>query len=488
LKTCLFTPFQSEKGHSKSVLALFLLINLIVLFNVIFHSPWVGYDAMEHIEYIEILSDLRFPTMAENGEYFSPPLPYVLPAMLLATGKFSLEFTLKIGQFSNFLLSIGLTFYLLKICDLIRPREAVFKSAVLIFLGISPVYYKSFAFIRGEPQIAFLAVLILYETMIVFYKGNANIKHILTLGILMGLCALARQWGFFLFPAVGLFVFILGLREKHLVLFIKQLALVFLIAFLICSWFYIHLWVDYGSFTAFNRKPSEAFSLANQPPEFYFGRGWGMLFKTPFREVFLNQMFPTLFADFWGDYWAYFNVYGKNLENDAFIGGRLLLHHLKKTAPSWLETNLPEILPYLGHVNLVSVIPSLIFVGGVLVNLFYLFQFIRSKTVKIDVVIFSLSGLILFVSIAGYLWFLIQYPKPTKGDTIKATYMLQAVPFLALAAGELMYKIYRSARIAYSGILILLAVVFFHNFPVLISNYVYWDQFPSPLLDIFMKY
>jgi hypothetical protein len=488
LKQYFLTPFQTENGLNKTLLAIFGGLNLIVLVNALIHVPYVGYDALEHIEYIKILSEFRFPTLAETGEFFSPPLPYVGPALLLATKLFNLQLVLKLAQFGNFVLSLGLTFFLLKICDLIKPGFGSFKIATLIFVGISPVYYRSFAFIRGEPQIAFLAVLIMYLGLKIFYMEKARISSIVILGILLGLSANARQWGFFLFPAVGLFVVILGWKRRKLWVYASRFGLAVMISFLVGSWFYFHLKLDYGTFSAFNRKPGETFSLTNQPREFYTGKGWGLLFKTPFREVFLNQLLPTLYADYWGDYWAYFNAYGRNLDTDEFVGGRLLLHHLKKEKPDWMETNLPSVIPYLGKVNLVSLIPSILIVGGILVNFYYFVVFMKEKRPGVDIAGFSFSGFLLLISAVGYLWFLVQYPKPTKGDTIKATYMLQTIPFIALAAGNFLDQINQKSRLVFGGILFLLGIVFIHNFPVLISNYVYWEQLPITIPEIFIRY
>jgi len=488
LKKYFITPFQNENGLSIPLLSVFLLLNLIVLLNALIHVPYVGYDAWEHIKYIEILSEWRFPTLAETGEFFSPPLPYIIPALLYATGKLDLNLVLKIAQFSNFLLSVGLTFYLLRICDLILPNNWVLKFSTLIFIAISPVFYKSFAFIRGEPQIVFLAVLIMYQSLLIFEFGDDRKSRIVGLGVLLGLSALARQWGFFLFPAVGIFVLIAGFRKKLLFSYILKFSSAVGISFLVGSWFYLHLKADYGTFTAFNRKPGETFSLANQPQEFYTGQGWGLLFRTPFREVFLNQFVPTLYADYWGDYWAYFNAYGRNLETNEFLGGRLLLHHLKKGTPDWLETNIPAVISYLGKVNLVAVFPSLLLMFGVLGSGVYLLRSLSTKTISPETAGFAFAALMMFISISGYLWFLIQYPKPTKGDTIKATYMVQTMPFVALAAGNVLRVISQKSTFVFCTILLGLGVVFVFIFPVLISNYVFWEQLAIPIPEIFIHY
>ena len=61
------------------VLTLYLVINLIVLANSILHYPKIGYDAVENLNYIQILPD-RLPSRQDTYEFFSPPLPYFLPS------------------------------------------------------------------------------------------------------------------------------------------------------------------------------------------------------------------------------------------------------------------------------------------------------------------------------------------------------------------------------------------------------------------------
>ena len=82
----------------------------------------------------------------------------------------------------------------------------------------------------------------------------------------------------------------------------------FFIGFLISSWFYIGLFIEYGSFTTFNQD-STLFSLKSQPLSFYIpiGDELHMLFTKPIRPYFKNQFLPTLYADLWGDYWGYFS-------------------------------------------------------------------------------------------------------------------------------------------------------------------------------------
>ena len=196
------------------LLAIFLIINGIVLFNACFHEPTVGYDAPQYGKYIETLARLHFPGFSDSLEFFSPPLPFILPALVVWSGIGNLWWGLKLAQLLNFLLSLGLTFSLLKLCDQVRPMDTSFKTVTLAILGSLPVYYKTFAFVRGEPFVAFFAVVAGCLTLKIFLKGDHRLRNLLALGCTLGLSVNARQWGFLLFPPILLFAAILALKER----------------------------------------------------------------------------------------------------------------------------------------------------------------------------------------------------------------------------------------------------------------------------------
>ena len=72
------------------------------------------------------------------------------------------------------------------------------------------------------------------------------------------------------------------------------------------------------------------------------------------------------------------------------------------------------------------------------------------------------------------MWFLIMYPDIDHGGTIKPTYMLHVFPFVAIMVGNLLHVIYQRSSTAYTIILGLLAIVFMHNLPAMITRYLAW--------------
>ena len=205
--------------------------------------------------------------------------------------------------------------------------------------------------------------------------------------------------------------------------------------------------MESGSPIAFNKEP-QTFNLKNQPLDFYFSfEPNTYLFQNPIRPHYDNKFFPIIYSDLWGDYWGYFSFilkgwdYGRNQEN---IGS------------------------YLGSVNLVSIIPTVIYMLG-----FISCSKLLLKKNKNEREIFkTLIQLGVAVTFVGYLWFLIKYPERPSGDTIKATYIIQAFHLLAFLGLDYIEKIKEKSIKSYILILGALLFVYFHNIPAMITNYI----------------
>jgi hypothetical protein len=119
--TGLSEPFTTNTRIDVRPVAVFLVINGLVFVNACLHDPTIGYDNRSFFNYIETLSNLRLVTSHDSREFFSPPLPFALPALLMATSGMDIVPAVKVGQFLNVGLSLGLTWYLLKVCGLFSP-------------------------------------------------------------------------------------------------------------------------------------------------------------------------------------------------------------------------------------------------------------------------------------------------------------------------------------------------------------------------------
>lgn len=466
-------PFQSENVFNVGLILVFLLINGIVFVNASLHDPRIGYDATQHIRYIKALSLLQLVRPEDSSEFFSPPLPYVFPALLVSLTGMKVLLAAKMSQYLNFFLSVGSTWYLIKICHLLNPKSTL-KLGALVFLGILPVYYKTFAFVRGEPYVVFFVVVMVYYILKISIKEQYTLANGTALGITMGLCALSRQWGFFLFPSIFLFLiykwFCLPQWRKSIA---KILCLCSVLIIVISGWFYISLNQRYGSITAFNRSSKTQFSFNNQPWEFYIGVSPKELFNTPVRPNFPNQFIPIIYSEIWGDYWGYFSIYGIDTRKPEFLNGYYLQVALSEDHQSdWLKTNYETFSAYLGRVNSISIFPSvLILVSFVFAAIAIMDKRINGQITIHQKEVYSFLLLTIFTICAGYLWFLIMYPNLGKGDTIKATYLLHIFPLVAILVGVFLEYINEKSKYFFGMIIGGLALVFVHNFLAMITHF-----------------
>ncbi len=480
MKARLIAPFRSAHGISFPLLLIFCLVNGIILINALIHPHHVGYDTLEgHLPYIAALGTLQLPEPGTSRAFFSPPLPYALPAFVhfllipaaVASDIDPLVIAGKVGQLQNVLVSLGLTFFLLKICILLYPDDILFRINVLALLGMMPVYYKSFAFIRGEPFVALLVVVAVYLAgILLWYPDRWGSHHTLGFALSLGLLMLSRQWGILFFPALGIWAEVLHIKWRSLSRSILRVVMMSIAgATLIGGWFYLLLAIRYGTLTAFNRSAAPGFDPTNQPLSFYVGTGLDQLFHAPIYPAFVNQFWPVFYSEIWGDYWTHF-VY---TQTDPFF-----IYPYSVSAA------------YLGQVNLVALIPSAMLIGGLVfgtiqgIRLLWLSPLRYSKydtsseSLTMDRAsllrrnaLFGLLVLVVVISLGGYGWFLVMYPHPERGDTIKATYMLHIFPPLALLAGAFMRSIRLRYPLVFRVLLILLLLAWVYMLPVMITRF-----------------
>jgi hypothetical protein len=107
IQMVLFGPFRATAGYRAALIAVYVLINGLVLYNACVHHSKVGYDSGAHLSYVRAIAELHLVSSKDSEEFFSPPLPYAIPAVFdRATGmRLNLFWPGKVEQLVNFLLS-----------------------------------------------------------------------------------------------------------------------------------------------------------------------------------------------------------------------------------------------------------------------------------------------------------------------------------------------------------------------------------------------
>ena len=439
-------------------LLLIVLIIVIFVFNYLNYDPIYGYDAEAHYEYVEGFFALLIPNLSDQAsdeitsEFFSPPLPYAVPAIFSVIcknmidvadeAKYCQKYYGKIIQLINAsLYFLTLFFYLLTFK--VITKNKLINLNVLLPISILAVNYRTFSMLRGEPYIIFINSILLFLLSKHLDKSfKLEKRDYLIFGILLGLMGLSRQWAFLLFPAYAYFLFYKNSKDIRKKVF-KFLFYSFSIAFIVCSWFYFKLFFEFGTFTAFNMTPTN-FSLYNQPIDFYLINSDEILylFTKPIRP-YLNSFFGIIYSDVWGDYWGYFVFTSKYLD----IGRNQL-----------------AIGDYLARVNLISIIPTIfIFIG-----------LLRSKLALQKTNLEKFQPFLNFIKLSalftifGYFWFLIKFPV---SDAIKATYLIQFFHLITIPLIFYLNYLQKTKKKRYGFFITTLMLVFVHNFSAYLSHF-----------------
>lgn len=432
--------------------SIFLSTLYILIYNIYHYSPILGYDAEAHFAYVDYVArylpkKLSLPTAEDTREFFNPPVGYIFPAIsqvicrnIIESSDFLSDCQPYYGKATQvmqsilYLVTIGVNLYILK---LFNNSKSLINVSYLILISLLAVNYRTISMIRGEPYILFFMSIFMLQ---IYKFENTNYKlrkqSVILMGFTIGLLALSRQWAFLLFVPVILITFLRTDRVYRLKFWIPSS----IIAFIMSGWFYINLYLKYGSFTSFNMSPTKL-SIVQKNLNFFIPNFEQLvyLFTKPIRPNLDNQFLTVLYSDLWGDYWGYFTFTSKYLD----IGRDQL-----------------QIGEYFGRVNILSLFTLVIIIS---------FCFITYKNKKNDYFI-KYIGYAIIASLIGYLIFTIFFPTPS-GDTIKATYIVQAFHLMVFLASIYLNKLNKRNKKAYMTILIILIATFIHNFQTYLSHF-----------------
>ncbi len=192
----------------------------ILIYNILFYDPILGYDAEAHYAYIDTFSrylprKIYIPNNYETREFFNPPLPYLFPSIIQVicrnlSSATNLLMSCKpvygnISQIFQNIIYIITIYINLKTLKNFLNKKSFFNISYLILIFLMAVNYRTVSMIRGEIYILFFMSLLL-NIFLKIYKNNYDFsrKDVLFFGFIIGCLALSRQWAFLLFPTIFL--------------------------------------------------------------------------------------------------------------------------------------------------------------------------------------------------------------------------------------------------------------------------------------------
>jgi hypothetical protein len=377
-------------------------------------------------------------------------------------------------------LSVVLTVALLIACERLRPRDGVLKLAALGLCGMPAVYYRTFAMLRGEPYLATFGTLLVVLSLGAIVRGSVGRRRALAMALTCAAIALSRQLGALLLLGWGAFALVQIARGVPG--WGRAVAWSLLVVAVGSGWFYVGLRMREGTAMAWN-LPRAGFALDNQPRDFFLGTGSGELFSAPGRPRFQKQLLPVLHADWWGDYWHYFLFRGRRSTGTCVAWPAPPHPNARPIEGADFTGNYETMLRYLGLVNALALLPAAVLIAGIADGAGACIRLVRRPEVN-DVCRrgVSLIFLMSLSTLLGYMWFVLSYPRPDDGDTVKATYVVQLVPLLALLSADALVRLRAASRLTFRVVATLLVMV------VVIVAPTWHSQWRSPLDCLLASY
>ena len=392
------------------------------------HYDWLrGYDAFANARYAEIVStEYRLPSEAESGVWHTPPLWFALAGTLgRLTTVLGLGHAQRPGQLLAAAAGLVTCILVFLLARVLFPERRVLHLVSLVLVAASPALVRASAMYHPET----LAVALATGGVLVAARGlrtRWTLGSAVAAGALLGLACLTRAWAV---PVLVAVLVVAGLNAWDTRRWAPFAACGAVSLALLAPWL-VNQELAHGSALAFNRPPPSGSMLDRRPASFYLGPRSLRALEHPVTPLFRNELVPHLYADWWGD-WA------------------LTWDSPPPPAPAAL---LPSgIVSERARQAFIGVLPSLLALAG-LIALGLLSGARRSASL-------ALLPLSAVGVVTAYVVFAVRYPS-TDGDTIKATYLLMALPAAALGAAFVIDALRPRGRVwATAGVVALGALV-----------------------------
>jgi hypothetical protein len=386
----------------------------------IFHYDWLrGFDAYANSLYTDVIRDHhRLPSTAETDVWHTPPLFFVVAALLDSH---------RGVQVFNGVAALVVVILAGLIARELFPRSQAIKLGAVAFAALAPVLTRTSVMYHPEPLATALATSGLYVVVRSVARGTGGVAIGAAAGLLYGLATLTRTWALALAVASCVALALRARWGRDRSFLLAAVGLVAVLAALSLPWF-VNQAVNHGSPIAFNRPAPEEPFFSRRPASFYTSLDVGGVFSHPYAPHYLNHLWPVVYSDWWGDYWRYFEIPYENISTPPVLPG---------------EYENPRV-----RQSYVGLVPTFLAVVG-LVGL--LVAGLRRRASALLLVPLA----VVFLGLQ-FLVFQIAYPH-ADGDTIKATYLLDAVAPVAVSAAWALALLRRAGRPATIAVLLLLA-------------------------------
>src|SRR5213082_319305 len=211
-----------------------------------FHA---GFDAKEHLKYINYIQEHRALPLANEGwEMYQPPLYYLIAAASLSACKLSINdpaSILLLRLIGAFLGIAQFIFVFLSLRLLFSARTAFVGLLLAAFL---PMHVYLAQYVTNEMLAATLATATLYACLRLLKSDTPSASQFGWVGFTLGATMLAKATTVLLLPiAIAAIAGKLAYTRARLAISLRNLGLLLTICLTVCGWHYARIWLRFGT-------------------------------------------------------------------------------------------------------------------------------------------------------------------------------------------------------------------------------------------------
>ena len=405
---------------------------ILLVWNV-FHYDWIrGYDAWHNSLYVDTLRDEhRVPSRAESGSSHNPPLFFITAAVLesLAEAAGWPGDPRKLVQLANAMAGLGIVVFAFLIARELFPRSRTAQLTTLAFAALAPVLARAAAMYHYEALGGLLGTASLYAFVRAWARGRPGAFEGTVVGGLLGLALLTRASTFAVLAGLVGVLLLVALRGQRRGDAARMGVAMLVSAIGLAMPWFVYQQIEHGGPFDMSRDEPDKPLLQRRPAAFYTDLALPEVFREPYAPHFLNRLFPTVYADWWGDYWRYYGVPDEMVNEPPRLPER---YHRARVIQSY-----------------VGVLPTLLIVTGLGL---LTWSALRAAPTALAAVPATVTALGL-----AYVFFQQRYAYHD-GDTLKATYLLSALAPTSVAGGFALEWVRRARAPVFVALALALAV------------------------------
>ena len=376
---------------------------MVAIWNAATYPSIGGFDAREHIEYASGV--VQRGELPEGGASYTPPGFYLLAGAGLEIGKaLGLDEPERVTQMLNAALGVGTLLLLLALTRLLLPGRPLIQWVALAFFACCPVVLRTMAMFHPQPLAMFLSTLALTLAARMIVRRRYGAWEWAGLALTLAAGQLVRSVGLWTVGVVVLTLIVTAAVQPEQRRRIGAgLGAAAAAAVLLALPWYVHLQLTTES-AVFGRSFTTDLFPPGFPAAFYVSPGLPDVVTDPHRGDLEPRYFPILYTDTWGDYFGIWSWNPPRPELTPAVNRRLTLQSV---------AGLPlTIMAVAGWLALCGLAVA------------------RRRTMP-GLLLVALMPL---VALAGTLYYATR-GVVGDGDTVKAMFLLTAVPTWAVSFG-----------------------------------------------------